>query len=106
MVKSSNTILASGLSPKRLPELVENNPMVAIKCLLILMKTKWPIDPKPEDHGTGTSDERKDDSLEANAPKPKQAEKLNKLLYALVNMDMSLHSMEVVNRLTTAVELP
>lgn len=106
MVRSSNTILASGLSPKRLPELVENNPMVAIKCLLILMKTKWPAERVLEDTGSRVSDQGKGDSQESGAAKPEQAEKLNKLLSALVNMDMSLHSMEVVNRLTTAVELP
>ena len=69
-------IRACGFEPKNLTQLVENNPMVAIECLLHLMT-------KSENDGGFTEQER------------------NEHLSTLVTMDMSLHSMEVVNRLAT-----
>ena len=65
----------SGLTPQTLPRLVEHNPMVATECLLRIL---------------GPGSQQSEDTK-------------NGYLSSLVSMDMSLHTMEVVNRLATHI---
>ena len=67
-------ILESGLTPQNLSRIVEKNPIVAIECLILIL----------------TSTEVNDIT-----------NKKNEFLSSLAGMDMSIHSMEVVNRLAT-----
>jgi hypothetical protein len=76
--RALHLISESGLTPQNLPRLVENNPIIAIECLVLLLTAPEDID---ECHIT--------------------ADDKNEYLSALAGMDMSIHSMEVINRLAT-----
>ncbi|KAL9187790.1 hypothetical protein ACHAXT_006168 [Thalassiosira profunda] len=69
-------VAESSLAPKTLPRLVEANPAVAVECLVLILTA-------PAEEGGGIAGEKND------------------YLSALVGMEMSIHSMEVVNRLAT-----
>lgn len=91
-----------GLTPKRLPSLVEHNPSVAIECLLRLMPLASNANSNKNNSSSSSSGGgQRDDSAPAIS-----ASQISDYFSVLVSMDMSLHSMEVVNRLTTAVQLP
>ncbi|KAL7575908.1 hypothetical protein ACA910_000709 [Epithemia clementina (nom. ined.)] len=73
-ISAVRLIQESGLTPQNLPRLVEHNPLVATECLLRILSSSPPF----------CSEEEK-----------------NEYLSSLVGMDMTLHTMEVVNRLAT-----
>lgn len=93
-----------GLTPQSLPDLVVQNPMVAIECLLLLLEDR--------DAETITQKERSA-SLPGNGKQGKRPKdqpskssfstesERNAYIVALANMDLSLHSMEVVYRMAT-----
>jgi hypothetical protein len=63
--KGPQTALKLGVTPEAVPDLVENNPLIAVDILSKLL-------------GSG--------------------EDMNEFLKSLIDMDMSVHSMEVINR--------
>jgi len=86
--RARRIVLKSNISPNTLPMLVESNPLIATECLIMLLS--------PFNHPDGVT-QKEDVSVSLTLSE----EEKNEYLLALTAMDMTLHSMEVVNRLAT-----
>ena len=99
-MRARRIIKECGLTPQNLPQLVENNPAVANECLLrvlTLSSSEGGIG-----SGTASGGGKKGGKGKGKSSGAEDKESLlrNEYLSALVGMDMSLHSMEVVHRLS------
>ena len=79
-----------GLTPQSLPKLVEHNPLIAYECLLCILQYM-----NDDDDAAVDNDDDDDDHVDTK----ERSKKKDEYLSSLVSMDMSLHSMEVMNRL-------
>lgn len=95
---------------QRLPNLVENNPSVATEFLLKLLEKGDSGDVKINSYArtkSGGKENKVSGGGESKWPESHEGlANLNEYLATLVGMEMSLQTMEVVNRLSTSAELP
>ena len=93
-----------GLTPQSLPDLVIQNPMIAIECLILLLGGKDEETIMQKERSTSVQGNGKQvkrpKSQPLNSLLPTKTERTDYIV-ALANMDLSLHSMEVVYRLAT-----
>ena len=80
--KDPQVVSTLGLTPAKFPDLVENNPMIAIEILLILMQVKNKFE----------RDQNSDFQILSFQD---GSSSITEYFSVLVNMEMSLHSMEV-----------
>ena len=105
--RALHIIIESGLTPKTLPRLVEQNPVIAIECLILILTAPDEVieEQMPIDDDTIDNNDKKEEEVEENddakSDKSSETSMKNRYLSALSGMDMSIHSMEVVNRLAT-----
>jgi hypothetical protein len=78
----------AGLTPITLPNLVEHNPLIAFECLLLLLQ-----------HSNDDENDEDNNNNKNNAITSNENNLKNEYISSLIGMDMSLHSMEVMNRL-------
>jgi len=107
--RALHIIIESGLTPKTLPRLVEQNPVIAIECLILILtapdeviEEQMPVDDNTNIDNNDKKEEKVDEENDdAKSDKSSETSMKNRYLSALSGMDMSIHSMEVVNRLAT-----